>query len=53
VGWYELDWSSSGQGSVEGSYENGNKLSGFVKCWEILEWLQNWRPLEKSSAPWS
>jgi hypothetical protein len=22
-----------------------------IKCWEILEWLHNWRLLEKGSAP--
>jgi hypothetical protein len=33
---------------VKGSYEYGN---GFQKCCEILEWLHNWWPLEKLSAP--
>jgi hypothetical protein len=27
------------------------KPSGSIKCWEVLEWLLNWRLLKKSSAP--
>jgi hypothetical protein len=38
---------------VEGSFENGNEPSGSIKCWEIVEWLRNWRLLKKGSAPWS
>jgi hypothetical protein len=26
---------------VEGSCEHGNKPSGSIKCWKILEWLRN------------
>jgi hypothetical protein len=26
-------------------FECGNKLSGSIKCWEIIEWLHSWRPL--------
>jgi hypothetical protein len=37
---------------VEGSCEHGNELSGFIKGWEVLEWLHNWRLLKKKgSAP--
>jgi hypothetical protein len=36
---------------VEGSCEHGNEPSGSIKCWEILEWLHNWRLLKKGSAP--
>jgi hypothetical protein len=35
---------------VEGSCEHGNDS---IKCWEILEWLRNWRLLKKDSTPWS
>jgi hypothetical protein len=35
-GWRKLR-SGSGQGPVEGSCENGNELSGSIKCWEALE----------------
>jgi hypothetical protein len=31
---------------------SGNKLSGSVKCWEILKYLSDWLLL-KDSAPWS
>jgi hypothetical protein len=41
MGWYGLDSSYSGWGPLEGSYEHGNKLSGSIKCWEILEKLHN------------
>jgi hypothetical protein len=26
--------------------EYGNEPSGSIKCWEVLEWLHNWCPLE-------
>jgi hypothetical protein len=32
-----LDSSGSGQGSVEGSCEHGNKPSGSIEFWKILE----------------
>jgi hypothetical protein len=38
---------------VEGSCEHGNEPLGSVKCWEILEWLSDWRLLKMDSAPWS
>jgi hypothetical protein len=46
-------FSGSGQGPLEGSFEHGNEVSGSIKCWEVLEWLHNWRLLKKGSAPWS
>jgi hypothetical protein len=36
---------------VEGSCEHGNEPSGSIKCWEILEWLHNWRLLKKRLGP--
>jgi hypothetical protein len=36
---------------VEGAYEHGNEPSGSIRCWEVFEWLHNWRLLKKSSAP--
>jgi hypothetical protein len=36
---------------MEGSCEHGNKSSGSIKCWEILEQLHNWRLLKKGLAP--
>jgi hypothetical protein len=38
---------------VESFSEWGNKPPGSIKCWEVTEWLHNWRPLEQCSAPWS
>jgi hypothetical protein len=36
---------------VEGSCEHGDETSGFIKCWEVLEWLHNWQLLKTGSAP--
>jgi hypothetical protein len=36
---------------VEGSCEGSNEPSGFIKLWEVLEWLHNWQLLKKGSAP--
>jgi hypothetical protein len=38
---------------VESSCECGNEHLAFIKCWEILYYLHNCRPLKKGSAPWS
>jgi hypothetical protein len=35
---------------VEGSCEHGNGPSGYVKCWEVIEWLHSWELLKKGSA---
>jgi hypothetical protein len=51
MGWYGLDQSGLGQRPVEGSCEHGDEPSGSLKCWEVLEWLHNWRLLRKGSAP--
>jgi hypothetical protein len=49
MGWYGLD--RSDLGSVEGSCEHGNEPSGSINCWEVLEYLHNWRLFKKGSAP--
>jgi hypothetical protein len=36
---------------VDGFCEHGKEPSGFIKCREVLEWLQNWQLLKKGSAP--
>jgi hypothetical protein len=51
MGWYGLDRSGSGWGPVEGACEHGDEPSASIKCWEVLEWLYNWRLLKKGSAP--
>jgi hypothetical protein len=47
--WIALMWLRIGP--VEGSCEHGNESSSSIKCWEVLEWLHNWRLLKKGSAP--
>jgi hypothetical protein len=37
MGWYGLDSSGSGLGTVEGCCKRGNEPSGSIKCWEVLE----------------
>ena len=51
MGWHGLDSSGSGKGLVEDSCEHGNKPSGSIKYWEVLEWLSSWQLLKKGSAP--
>jgi hypothetical protein len=38
-------------GSSGGSCEHGNEPSGSINCWEVLDWLHNWRLLKEGSAP--
>jgi hypothetical protein len=38
----ELDSSGSGQGSVMGFCEHGNRLSGRIKGWECLHYLSDY-----------
>jgi hypothetical protein len=47
TGWIDL---AQDKGPVEGSCEHGNEPSGSINCWEVLEWLHNWRLLKKGSA---
>jgi hypothetical protein len=37
----------------EGFCEHGNKPLGSIKCWEILEKLNDWQLHKKDSAAWS
>jgi hypothetical protein len=37
VGWGGVDWIG---------LAHGNELSGSIKCWETIEWLHNWWPLD-------
>jgi hypothetical protein len=48
IGWLGMDWIGLAQDrvQVEGCYESDNEPSGSIKCWEVLEWLHNWWPLE-------
>jgi hypothetical protein len=53
IGWDGVYWIDLVQDRVpmEGSCEHGDESSGSIKCWEVLEWLDNWRILKKGSAP--
>jgi hypothetical protein len=55
IGWDGTDWIDLAQDRDQwrGSCEHGDELSGSIICWEILEWLRDWRLLKKYSAPWS
>jgi hypothetical protein len=46
MGWCGLDRSGSGQEPVNTVIE----ASGFIKHWEIFEYLSDWRLLKKGSA---
>jgi hypothetical protein len=47
-----LDSSGSGYGQVTGCSEHINEPSSFIKCGEVLDWLNN-NQLPKDPAPWS
>jgi hypothetical protein len=53
MGWHVIDSSGPEYGSAEGSCEHGNEAFGIIKCWEILEYLSNWRLFRKDLAPYS
>jgi hypothetical protein len=48
IWWDGMDWIDLAQ---EGSCKHGNEPSDSIKCWKVLEWLQNWQLLKKGSAP--
>jgi hypothetical protein len=52
VGWDGMDWINLAQDRDQ-CCEHGNEPSVSVNCWEILDYLHNWRLLKKVSAPWS
>jgi hypothetical protein len=39
VGWGEVDWIGLAQ---DRNRYCGTELSGFIKCWETIEWPNNW-----------
>jgi hypothetical protein len=48
----DMDWINlvQNRNKWRGSCERGNEISDSIKCWEVLEWLHNWRLLKKGSA---
>jgi hypothetical protein len=52
IGWDGADWIDMAQDRTKkSSCEHGTELSGSIKCWEVLDWLRNWRLLRKGSVP--
>jgi hypothetical protein len=52
-GWDVLDWidMAEDRDQWKALCEHGTEPSGYTKCWEVLEWLHNWRLLKKRLAP--
>jgi hypothetical protein len=48
TGWGGMAWIGLAQ-----DREHGNKPSGSIKRWEVLEWLNNWQLRKKGSGPGS
>jgi hypothetical protein len=49
VGWDDVDWIGLAQDRnrwVESSCEFSIAPSGFIKCWETIEWPNIWWPLQ-------
>jgi hypothetical protein len=47
IGWGGVDWIGLAEDRVKWrALEGSNKPSGSIKCWETIEWLHNWWPLE-------
>jgi hypothetical protein len=47
VGWDDVeDWSGLGYELMKTSCEFGIEPSGYIDCWETIEWSNNWWPLE-------
>jgi hypothetical protein len=44
VVWTGLVWLSTG--TIGELCECGKELCGSIKCWENIEWIHNWWPLE-------
>jgi hypothetical protein len=41
MGWDGMDWIDMAQYRDKGSCEHDNEPSVSIKCWEVLEWLNN------------
>jgi hypothetical protein len=53
IGWDDIDWIDLAQDRDQWkvSCEHGDETLGFLKCWEVPEWLDNFQLLRKGSAP--
>jgi hypothetical protein len=54
IGWDGMDWIDLAQDreQLRALVNNGNEPSRSIKCWEVIEWLHNWRLLKKGPAPY-
>jgi hypothetical protein len=50
VGWDGMDWIDPAEDRDQWK-ALVNEPSGSIKCWEVLEWLHNWRLVKEGSAP--
>jgi hypothetical protein len=53
IGWGSMDWIDLAQDRDQwrALVNTAMNLRGPIKCWEILEWLYDWRLTRKDSAP--
>jgi hypothetical protein len=53
IGWDGEDWIDMAQDRDQwrALVNTVLNLQGSIKCWELLEWMHNWRLLKKGSAP--
>jgi hypothetical protein len=46
IGWGGVNWIGLAQDKVESSCECSNEPTDSMECWEVIQWLHNWWPLE-------
>jgi hypothetical protein len=51
IGWCSMDWIDLAPDGDRWRVLVDIKYS--IKCWEVLQYMHKWWPLEKGSVPWS
>jgi hypothetical protein len=51
IGWNAMDWIEMAQDRDQWRALVNTVMNPRLHCWEVLEWLLNWRLLKKGSAP--